>query len=240
MVSYQGRKILGFIITHSHTWEWLSGRKLPSNEPWQHRAVYNIWFFFFFFFNNNANTSLEQCRLHCWCFSARLFAEIFRAKAGFVFSTFCKLATFPKRGFVRLTQRRLWQTGLECGAVNWRTFISHTLSSCVALCESGKWQQASVLMAAGEGNLHCLLAPSAGKIRGWKCQKLKNKQQMCFLWTFAVFCEHLSPEANSIPYKRSSKIIHAIVGWWYLWLTAGVKDDKGELTAFLWKQFSDF
>lgn len=93
--------------------------------------------------------------------------RFFRAKAGFVFSTFCKLATSPKRGFVRLTQRRLWQIGLECGAVIWRTFISHTLCSCVALCESGKWQQASVLMAAGEGNLCCLLAPSAGKMRQW-------------------------------------------------------------------------
>lgn len=172
MFSYQGRKILGFIITHSHTWKWLSGRKRPSNESWQHRAVYNIWFFFLITTPtqgwNNVGSVVGVSQRVC-------LQRFFRAKAGFVFSTFCKLATSPKRGFLRLTQRRLWQIGLECGAVIWRTFISHTLSSCVALCESGKWQQASVLMAAGEGNLRCLLAPSAGKMWGWKCQKLKNK-----------------------------------------------------------------
>lgn len=158
-----------YTLTHLEAAEW----KKASIE-WVVTAPGGLQYLIFFLITtptqgwNNVGSVVGVSQRVC-------LQRFFRAKAGFVFSTFCKLATSPKRGFVRLTQRRLWQIGLECGAVIWRTFISHTLCSCVALCESGKWQQASVLMAAGEGNLRCLLAPSAGKMWGWKCQKLKNK-----------------------------------------------------------------
>lgn len=51
-----------------------------------------------FFFNNNANTRLEQCRLRCWCFSARLFAEIFQSKSRLRFLDFLQISYVSQAG----------------------------------------------------------------------------------------------------------------------------------------------